>query len=429
MQLYAIVRPADITQATAQRFQRTASLVIQRFIEMIEGRLCPSFADAVCKISTALPDTPASRAWIQNLTLVTEPSVREQFVIEAHLLGHIEADSPHADRLLELLCWEGVGAAATSGRPLDLVMTTSPPGTFAIGLEGAFKVEPGWPVARDWRLTSHGRVSLAGPHYRETSGEGGHHWVQNIRIKSQGINAYIPLHTPALINRDFQEFPMVRSRAFAQSWAEMVSAAAAVIIDYSPAAAHWVETLVQCVVPLAGGNEVIGSASREQALGLVFLPGTDRIDQLAECLLHEAMHQLLFRIEACGELFLHGTGDEEIYYSPWRTDPRPLRMLLHGAFVFLAVADLYVSEVAERQLHIDRSECARRAYLRARQARTALETVSECRALSRFGHVIVDTLLRDLAAIFEAADPGSAVMISVEGELLAHRARYAPDAV
>jgi HEXXH motif-containing protein len=57
--------------------------------------------------------------------------------------------------------------------------------------------------------------------------------------------------------------------------------------------------------------------------------------KLAEAIVHEYFHNELFLHQESAELF--DTRDE-LYYSPWRDDARPLNGLFHGAFVFTAVA-------------------------------------------------------------------------------------------
>ena len=149
---------------------------------------------------------------------------------------------------------------------------------------------------------------------------------------------------------------------------------------------------------------------------------TDQFDQLVECLLHEAMHQLLHRIEECGTLFEHGT-DEERYYSPWRSDPRPLRMVLHGAFVFTAGADLYAKSKPEN-LQLNMNAHIDRAYLRSQQAVAALKTVKKYAHLTRFGQVIVEATEQMLNALTLDL-PVSSQRYAIDDTLSQHRHDYA----
>ncbi len=424
MKLYSIALPGDLTRVTALRFRKTVSEAAGNYVDLISGRLDHAFGEAVLSLAETAPDTPATRAWAHTIACLTQPVVREQPVPGSALLGHIEADRPDADRLFELLCWEGVGAACHTGLSAGVELPSAPPRLLSVGVEGAFFVGDRWPTSGRWKLSAAGGISLAGPDFVATSSSDSLFWKSNLRVAGVGIDAFIPLSTPALVNRDFQEFPIVRSSTYAGAWAPVLRCAADAIGEYSQPAAACVREFVRCVVPLVGGEDVIGSASREQALGLVFLPGADRPDQLTECLLHEAMHQYLFRIEDCGDLFAADTDVSESYYSPWRTDPRPLRMTLHGAFVFAAIADLYRWEAAPQTLQLDRRECIRRSYHRARQVRQALDTVLRNARLTRFGQVVVETIEHDLADIFDTAEPASDDRAAVDAVLIEHSQRH-----
>ena len=61
---------------------------------------------------------------------------------------------------------------------------------------------------------------------------------------------------------------------------------------------------------------------------------------LAEAIVHEYSHNLLNMIIANGDMFEGEVPNEEIYYSPWRNDPRHISGLLHAVFVFNNVGKL-----------------------------------------------------------------------------------------
>ena len=62
--------------------------------------------------------------------------------------------------------------------------------------------------------------------------------------------------------------------------------------------------------------------------------------QLSEALVHEYSHNLLNMVILAGEIFESQIPQEEIYYSPWREDPRPISGVLHAVFVFTNVSEL-----------------------------------------------------------------------------------------
>jgi hypothetical protein len=61
---------------------------------------------------------------------------------------------------------------------------------------------------------------------------------------------------------------------------------------------------------------------------------------LAEAIVHEYSHNLLNMIITNGDMFDGEIPNEEIYYSPWRNDPRHISGLLHAVFVFNNVSKL-----------------------------------------------------------------------------------------
>jgi hypothetical protein len=62
---------------------------------------------------------------------------------------------------------------------------------------------------------------------------------------------------------------------------------------------------------------------------------------LAEAIVHEYSHNVLNMVIANGEMFNGDVPEEEIYYSPWRNDPRHISGLLHAVFVFNNVCKLF----------------------------------------------------------------------------------------
>lgn len=425
VKICSITRPVDLIEATAIRFRKTLSEVAYQFGELVSGRVPAQFVGALAKCASAAPDTPATRAWVHTVGRLMHDEFQGQQVPAAMTVGHLSADGPYAGRFLELLCWELVGAVCDAVPGLQIDLPAAPPDLLAVGLGGAFAVGHRWPVAAPWTISSDHSPRLVGPEFDAVAYTNGTSWRSNISVSHNGHKIVVPLNTPALVNRDFQEFPFVLSAPYVAMWTRALGLACDVIGQYSPSTLAWVRSLIHCAIPLVCGVDTIGSASREEALGLVFLPATDRLDQLTECLLHEAMHQLLFRLEECGNLFTPETDTKEIYYSPWRTDPRPLRMSLHGAFVFTAVADLYRSEVSPKVFGFHRRECDSLAYYRARQAGEALNVVLRNAGLTRVGQVVVDAILDDLAMILNGIAPISEDKLSVDMMMTSHSELYA----
>lgn len=61
--------------------------------------------------------------------------------------------------------------------------------------------------------------------------------------------------------------------------------------------------------------------------------------RVAESILHETMHLYLTLIEDI--IPMVRPNDENLFYSPWRDEERPLKGVFHGLFVFKAILDFY----------------------------------------------------------------------------------------
>ncbi|WP_158554093.1 HEXXH motif domain-containing protein [Micromonospora deserti] len=96
------------------------------------------------------------------------------------------------------------------------------------------------------------------------------------------------------------------------------------------------------LVPLTEPPAGIRSGTFHHGFGSVAMsiPPDDRL--AAVTLAHEIQH---LKLAALTDLFaLVGPGPEELFYAPWRPDPRPLDGLLHGAYAHLGVARFWRRE-------------------------------------------------------------------------------------
>ena len=392
--------------ATSHHYRKHLEFATKAYSELCDRFAKKSFADSVLLAVDGAEDTPALRAWSHCILQLEGFRAGREPVPNPSAVGHLHADAPSVDQLIELLGWQAIGAACRLDRDHSFVLPSSPPVQFAVGSAGAFRVPDHWPASGEWSLeVREGMATLRGPDYEARSIQQDACWASNISLQGSNLNAVAPLHDTALMNRDFQEFPMVRSAAYTATWAPLVREASIAIGKYSSSAADCVRLLVRAIVPLVCGIDAVGSASREEALGLIFLPACEMHDQLSECLLHETMHQYLFRLEECGALFTEDATDDHTFYSPWRTDPRPLRMTLHGAFVFAAVADFYAWEGSGLELGLSASECVKRAYHRLKQVELAVDIVQRHANLTKFGEVVLGALQSDLTELFARGNP------------------------
>ena len=83
------------------------------------------------------------------------------------------------------------------------------------------------------------------------------------------------------------------------------------------------------------------------------------------------LHQLLFRLEKLINFYNKGQNIES-YWSPWRNDPRPLRMIMHGSFVFAGVAEFWMRMIQNKNSNLDSSY---QFYLRLKQVKDGLKVL------------------------------------------------------
>ena len=141
----------------------------------------------------------------------------------------------------------------------------------------------------------------------------------------------------------------------------------------------------------AGAVMEFDGASHYQFWGLLMLNPSHHQTPLAvaEVLAHEAGHSLLFGLTVDEPLVLNG--DDELFVSPLRPDPRPMDGIYHATFVSArmawameALADSGLLTVAEQQQA--RAEAAKDR----KNFASGLQTVMQYGRLSATGEQIMD---------------------------------------
>ncbi|MFN5930065.1 MAG: aKG-HExxH-type peptide beta-hydroxylase, partial [Sphingobacteriales bacterium] len=163
-----------------------------------------------------------------------------------------------------------------------------------------------------------------------------------------------------------------------------------------------INLLVENILVVYSQDNSHGSMSPKNIIGTVYLPDIEDFTLLAECLIHEALHQYLYRLEHCASLFVENEGIKEIYYSPWKDEPRPLIMVLHGAFVFTGVI-LYYHQLCEKNIIPDMIEEFKiRLSKRHVQVSVAVEVLLKNNKLTGFGTQIVEIIQENLREVTQS---------------------------
>lgn len=137
------------------------------------------------------------------------------------------------------------------------------------------------------------------------------------------------------------------------------------------------------------------SASTGDAYASMVISRPPDAVRLAETLVHEFQHS---KLAALLHHFLLVEDDRaERYYAPWRSDPRHLTGLLHGAYAFTGVAGFWRLRMNDPASDTATRESAAYYFaLRRLQARLVVRTLSHSGRLSPLGRRIADGLARTL---------------------------------
>jgi HEXXH motif-containing protein len=126
---------------------------------------------------------------------------------------------------------------------------------------------------------------------------------------------------------------------------------------------------------------------------------------IAESIVHEFHHNRLFAIESAVPLIEDcGTG-AALYYSPFRPDPRPIRGLLHGLYVFAAVWRFWDKVRCTADIEpVLRAFAIDRTFRIAFQLAIASRQLSTHPGLTPEGQAVFALLAREVEEIITAVD-------------------------
>ncbi|MBW4450655.1 MAG: hypothetical protein KME38_28470 [Spirirestis rafaelensis WJT71-NPBG6] len=199
---------------------------------------------------------------------------------------------------------------------------------------------------------------------------------------------------PELFEQDYVA-DIAPDLAEAASLAQMIGKALMLIKKVVPEIGDAIIKRIRWYVPLKTPEVgvVHNSHTSSNLSGVIFLSeAADEID-LAEAIIHEFCHTELFILMDTQDVIQEKVGEK--FYSPWRSDPRPLYGLFHALYVFVGVANFYSKAEAfysdpeqVQQLRERRSEI----YY---QVRLGLDQVPSER-LAEIGHQIVQAIYKDL---------------------------------
>lgn len=119
------------------------------------------------------------------------------------------------------------------------------------------------------------------------------------------------------------------------------------------------------------------------------LIGENEVVRLSESIIHEAMHLKLTLIENLLPLVSDNT---KVYYSPWREENRPIKGVLHGAFVFRAIYDFYEFLISRSVSEVQRDFISWRIQI-IRKELESIRNFYNCRGLTSLGAGLGENLV------------------------------------
>ncbi|MFJ8535712.1 HEXXH motif domain-containing protein [Streptomyces sp. NPDC093591] len=135
--------------------------------------------------------------------------------------------------------------------------------------------------------------------------------------------------------------PRPLSEAEAEAWASLLGDAWKVLLRDDPVSAGAMRDGLMSVAPTPARERFRPySCTAAAAFGGVVASRPDDAAQLAATLVHEVQHIKLGGLIHLGPLTVPAPDPqvpEELFYAPWRDDPRPLDGLLQGIYAFLGV--------------------------------------------------------------------------------------------
>ncbi|MFF2998531.1 HEXXH motif domain-containing protein [Streptomyces sp. NPDC057950] len=175
-------------------------------------------------------------------------------------------------------------------------------------------------------------------------------------------------------------------------WRRMLEQAWELLLREQPETAQAMRRGMFSLTPTPAGERFRPrSVSAGDAFGGVEASDPDDAVQLAVTLVHEFQHTKLGGLLHLAPLLTRGSDEnQELWYAPWRNDPRPLEGLLQGIYAFAGIARFWREH---RKATAARSAMAHFEFALWRtHVATATEQIRHHPRLTPLGSTLLDTL-------------------------------------
>jgi uncharacterized protein len=245
----------------------------------------------------------------------------------------------------------------------------------------------------------------------------GWHGLHLVRSGSLGVvvDDVDPFRLPS--SADLAPRLTVRERT---SLADMLGQAWPIITAVHPDVAAELQAAVTVIVPLTNTRGGQVSSSSSATFGAVGISQPPDPYTCAVTLAHELQHLKLSALLDIAAM-IEPDGDQ-LFYAPWRDDPRPLSGLLQGAYAFLGVSSFW-----RTQRHYVADDVRLRADTEFARWRTAamlvVDTLLASRRLTPAGEVFVGEMAKTLLP-WQAEDVLESALQRAQADAAAHLADW-----
>jgi HEXXH motif-containing protein len=243
-----------------------------------------------------------------------------------------------------------------------------------------------------------GELDGAAPHWRP---------LAQVTAESGGMRVHLVIDDADPYRLPRSRLPLSRVSDDQRSqWSERIAAAWHLLASHHQPVAADIATLIGTLTPLGGAAGAVHSITSRRAFGSIGLSSPADDVSLALTLAHEVQHAKLY---ALMDLLPLLAGDPpDLYYAPWRADPRPLANLIQGMYAHLGVTRFWwrQREVAKTAAEVHRAHAE---FFRWRSACTqAARVISVRPELTRYGAVFMEGVWRALREWKDETGPAAA---------------------
>lgn len=421
-----VLRSSEIVGAIARKE------VVRRYLQIFP---VPPSLEQVVQALGSCSDSPKLRHWVavsvsllraKLKVLDPEPRFVSHFYIDS--LRPERISEIHALRALEIVAADHWGAGASFEWKDDSIQSTLRFNCWGVGTIVLQEPCLGMSVrvsGDELLIGLGGETARLASESNTLELSSGLRFERSLSVKTRAGPVVLPVDVAGLADSYHSNAPIVRSQEANREWAGVLKDAIDLLYSNSASMATECVRLSPAALALHCGGTAFGSSSPQELMGLVYLPGVTDVYDVAECFLHESLHQKLYRVEEGASLFEGEAGDDEAYYSPWRSDARPLRMLMHGAYVFTGVSNFWKQNYLESNDPDFRENAGFHCYYRAKQAQAAMEIVSKYDHRTAMGQKVSQVIEAGIAEAITGLQPSAFAVGDADSRLYSHRKAFA----